>query len=55
MIVQFKFGAYIGKYFNYVIDTGVGSDSVAPFLDYMGADKKSIIVVNTHCHYDYLG
>ena len=47
-------GLIIGKQFNYVIDTGLGSGSVAPILEYIGNDKKPIIVVNTHCHWDHI-
>lgn len=47
-------GLILGKKNNYIIDTGVGSGSVTPVLEYIGSDNKQIIVVNTHCHWDHI-
>jgi glyoxylase-like metal-dependent hydrolase (beta-lactamase superfamily II) len=47
-------GLILGKQFNYIIDTGLGSGSVNPVLEYIGTDKKPIIVINTHCHWDHI-
>jgi len=47
-------GLILGEKHNYVIDTGLGSGSVAPVLQYMGNDGKPIIVVNTHSHWDHI-
>jgi len=47
-------GLILGTKHNFVIDTGLGSGSVAPVLEYIGNDSKAIIVVNTHCHWDHI-
>ena len=47
-------GLILGKRHNYVIDTGLGSGSVAPILEYIGDSAKPIIVVNTHAHWDHI-
>jgi len=47
-------GLIMGKQYNYVIDTGLGSGSTATILEYLGGDKKQILVVNTHCHWDHI-
>ena len=47
-------GLILGENRNYVIDTGIGRSSVQPILDYIGSDKKPIVVVNTHWHWDHM-
>ena len=47
-------GLILGAKYNYIIDTGLGSGSVAPILEYIGSDTKPIIVVNTHYHWDHV-
>jgi len=47
-------GLILGKAHNYVIDTGLGSGSVLPILDYIKSDGKPIIVINTHFHWDHI-
>jgi len=47
-------GLILGSRNNYIVDTGLGSGSVAPILDYIGDDGKPIIVVNTHFHWDHI-
>lgn len=47
-------GLILGERCNYIIDTGLGSGSVAPVLEYLGYDSKPVIVVNTHCHWDHI-
>jgi glyoxylase-like metal-dependent hydrolase (beta-lactamase superfamily II) len=47
-------GLILGKKNIFVIDTGFGSGSVAPVLEYIGNDTRQIIVINTHCHYDHI-
>lgn len=47
-------GLLLGKNRNYIIDTGVGGSSVQPILDYIGSDKKPIVVINTHWHWDHV-
>ena len=39
---------------NYIIDTGLGSESIKPILDLIRDDKKPIVVVNTHYHWDHI-
>lgn len=46
-------GLIIGNKHNFIIDTGLGSGSVAPVLDYL-KNNKPIIVINTHCHWDHI-
>ena len=47
-------GLILGHRFNYIIDTGLGSGSVAPIRNYIGNDEKPIVVINTHCHWDHV-
>ena len=44
----------MGVKHNFIIDTGVGSNSVAPLLEHIGDDKKPIIVINTHGDWDHV-
>jgi glyoxylase-like metal-dependent hydrolase (beta-lactamase superfamily II) len=39
---------------NYLIDTGLGSESVAPVLEYLGGSAKPLVVINTHHHWDHV-
>lgn len=39
--------------YNYIIDTGLGSDSVKPVIQHI-KNKKPIIVINTHHHWDHV-
>ena len=47
-------GLILGNKHNFIIDTGLGSGSVKPIIEYIGSDNKPIIVVNTHCHWDHI-
>jgi len=47
-------GLILGTKHNFIIDTGRGANSVKPVLEYIGDDKKPIIVINTHSHWDHL-
>jgi len=47
-------GLILGINRNYIIDTGVGSGSIEPILDYIGSDKKPIVIINTHWHWDHM-
>ena len=47
-------GLIIGEKNNYLIDTGLGSGSVKPVLEFLGDQKKPVIVVNTHHHWDHI-
>jgi glyoxylase-like metal-dependent hydrolase (beta-lactamase superfamily II) len=44
----------LGKRYNYIIDTGLGSESVAPIKEYLGSSQKPIIVINTHYDWDHV-
>ncbi len=44
----------MGDKYNYIIDTGLGSLSIAPIKEYIKHDNKSIIVINTHHHWDHI-
>jgi glyoxylase-like metal-dependent hydrolase (beta-lactamase superfamily II) len=47
-------GLIIGKHHNFVIDTGLGSGSIAPILKQLENSRKPIIVINTHAHWDHV-
>ena len=47
-------GLILGIKHNFVIDTGLGSGSVEPVLEYIGNDSKPIVVINTHSHWDHI-
>ncbi|MFE8700028.1 MBL fold metallo-hydrolase [Cytobacillus sp. FJAT-54145] len=44
----------LGNTYNYIIDTGLGSDSMEPIKEYLINDPKPIIVINTHYHWDHV-
>ncbi|MEA5040430.1 MAG: MBL fold metallo-hydrolase [Clostridiaceae bacterium] len=44
----------LGTRYNYLVDTGLGSLSVAPVREYLQNDRKPMIVVNTHYHWDHI-
>lgn len=44
----------LGKRYNYIIDTGLGSLSIDPIKEYIKKDTKPIIVINTHYHWDHI-
>lgn len=44
----------MGNKFNYLIDTGLGSLSMEPVKKYIKHDKKPLIVINTHYHWDHI-
>ncbi|OBZ08357.1 Zn-dependent hydrolase [Bacillus sp. FJAT-27264] len=44
----------LGDKYNYIIDTGLGSLTVAAIKEYIGHDTKPIIVINTHYHWDHI-
>ncbi|WMJ85771.1 MBL fold metallo-hydrolase [Anaerocolumna sp. MB42-C2] len=43
-----------GNKYNYIIDTGLGSLSILPVINYIKDDKKPTIVINTHSHWDHI-
>ncbi len=48
-----NFHLIIGNRYNYIIDTGLGTLSIAPVLDYLD-NKNPIVVINTHYHWDHV-
>ncbi len=44
----------MGDKYNYLIDTGLGSLSVAPIKECLEGNKKPVIVINTHYHWDHV-
>ena len=44
----------LGKYNNFIIDTGTGESNVRAILEYIGNDSKPIIGINTHAHWDHV-
>ncbi|WP_279537974.1 MBL fold metallo-hydrolase [Paenibacillus turpanensis] len=44
----------MGDRYNYLIDTGLGSLSMAPVLEYCKNNDKSTIIINTHYHWDHI-
>ena len=44
----------LGRRYNYIIDTGLGSGSVSPILEYLGDNTKPIVVIITHHHWDHV-
>lgn len=43
-----------GKHSVYIIDTGLGSDNIMEVLDLLKFDNKSVIIINTHHHWDHI-
>ena len=43
-----------GKNNDFVIDTGLGKNSVAPIIEQLKSNHKSIVVINTHYHWDHI-
>ncbi|MCR8642001.1 MBL fold metallo-hydrolase [Paenibacillus sp. N1-5-1-14] len=39
---------------NYLIDTGLGSEFVQPVLEYLEHSEKSLVIINTHHHWDHV-
>jgi glyoxylase-like metal-dependent hydrolase (beta-lactamase superfamily II) len=54
MDFDLNLGLILGRRHNFIIDTGFGSGSVVPVLDYIGDDAKPLIVINTHSHWDHV-
>jgi glyoxylase-like metal-dependent hydrolase (beta-lactamase superfamily II) len=52
----FNIALILGERNNFIIDTGFGSESVAPVLEYISknASNKPTIAVNTHSHWDHV-
>ena len=51
----FNIALILGERHNFIIDTGFGSESIAPVLEYIqhNAPKNPIIAINTHSHWDH--
>jgi glyoxylase-like metal-dependent hydrolase (beta-lactamase superfamily II) len=44
----------VGKKYNYLIDTGLGSASVEPIMEFLKGNPNPIIVINTHHDWDHV-
>ncbi len=44
----------LGRKYNYIIDTGLGSLSMAPVKEYLQGNHHPVIVINTHHHWDHV-
>lgn len=44
----------MGEKYNYIIDTGVGSLSIDPIVEYIKKNNKPTILINTHHHWDHI-
>lgn len=44
----------IGRTYNYIIDTGLGSINIDQIKEYIKKDNKQTIVINTHYHWDHI-
>ena len=44
----------MGRKYNYIIDTGLGSLSIDPIKEYIKNNNKKTIVINTHYHWDHI-
>ena len=53
-VYSLNLGLILGNRYNFLIDTGLGSGSVAPILDFLEGNDKPIVVVNTHHHWDHV-
>ncbi len=53
---QYSMNIYLikGNDYDFIIDTGLGSASMEPVLEYAGKDGKPVIIVNTHYHWDHI-
>ncbi|MCL1863522.1 MAG: MBL fold metallo-hydrolase [Defluviitaleaceae bacterium] len=47
-------GLILGERHNFVIDTGFGSGSVAPVISKVKENRKPVVVINTHSHWDHI-
>jgi len=47
-------GLILGKKYNFIIDTGMGESNIKAILEYIGEDKKPIIAIITHAHWDHI-
>jgi len=43
-----------GDVYNYIIDTGLGSNSIKPILEYIKGDDKPVVAINSHFHWDHV-
>ncbi|MFV0402043.1 MAG: MBL fold metallo-hydrolase [Oscillospiraceae bacterium] len=44
----------LGEHRSYVVDTGLGSETVAPILKELESRDKPVVVINTHFHWDHI-
>lgn len=43
-----------GDSYNYIIDSGLGTEDIDEVLEYIKDDKKRIVLINTHYHWDHI-
>lgn len=44
----------LGKEHNFLIDTGLGYKSIEPVQEFLKDEKKPLVVINTHHHWDHV-
>ncbi|OAB42149.1 MBL fold metallo-hydrolase [Paenibacillus glacialis] len=44
----------LGTRYNYIIDTGLGHKCMEPIQEYLGTERKPMIIINTHHHWDHI-
>ncbi|MDF2989468.1 MAG: Zn-dependent hydrolase [Eubacterium sp.] len=44
----------LGKKYNFLIDTGLGSLCIEPVMEYIKNQSKPLFVINTHYHWDHI-
>lgn len=46
----------LGKYLDFLIDTGMGRENIAPVLAYREAHRRTqeLVIINTHYHFDHI-
>lgn len=54
MDFDLNLGLILGERHNFVIDTGLGSDSAAPILARIKENGNPTVVINTHSHWDHI-
>ena len=47
-------GLILGTKRNYLVDTGLGKNSIIPVMNYIGKTEKPLIIINTHAHWDHV-
>ncbi|MCL1830378.1 MAG: MBL fold metallo-hydrolase, partial [Oscillospiraceae bacterium] len=53
-LYSLNLGLIVTDHCNFLIDTGLGSGSVLPVLDFLSGNTNPIVVINTHHHWDHV-